>query len=188
MNDNILTETTRLLVRRLTEADAGELYAVLSDPEVMRYIEPPFSLEQTRDFILQAGCCEPPLVWAVIWKGDASAISVAGGEKTPQSHPLIGHLIWHPWDETAMELGWILRRDFWGRGIAKELTAAMLAQTDRDLVLECHPNQTATRRIAELFGFRMLAERGSLLQYRKNAVEHMRIEESDNTTNKLVTK
>ena len=87
-----------------------------------------------------------------------------------------------------LELGWILRRDFWGRGIAKELTAAMLAQTDRDLVLECHPNQTATRRIAELFGFRMLAERGSLLQYRKNAVEHMRIEESDNTTNKLVTK
>ena len=57
-------ETRRLLIRRFTEADAEALYVVLSDPEVMRYIEPPFSLEQTRAFLRDAGLCAPPLVYA----------------------------------------------------------------------------------------------------------------------------
>ena len=153
MRNAVLIETERLLVRRLQEADAENLYAVLSDPEVMRYIEPPFSLEQTRSFIREAGLCEPPLVYAVIWK---------------QTGELIGHLIWHPWDETAMELGWILRRDFWGRGIARELTAAILTRTDRDVVLECSPEQTATRRIAESFGFARTASAKDLLCYRRS--------------------
>lgn len=135
-------ETERLLVRRLTENDADALYAVLSDPEVMRYIEPPFSREQTQEFIRSSGMCDPPLVYAVMWK---------------QTGELIGHLIWHSWDETAMELGWILRRDLWGHGITKELTASVLAQADQDVILECSPAQTATRHIAEAFGFHAVA-------------------------------
>lgn len=131
-------ETDRLFVRRLTENDVEALCAVLSDPEVMRYIEPPFSLEQTQAFIRNAGLCDPPLVWAVVWK---------------QTDELIGQLIWHSWEESSMELGWILRRDFWGRGIAKELTAAMLSRTNQDIIIECSPAQTATRRIADAFGF-----------------------------------
>ncbi len=134
----MLLETDRLLVRRLKESDAEALCFVLSDEKVMRYIEPPFSLEQTRVFIREAGLCEPPLVYAVVWK---------------QSGDLIGHLIWHSWDENAMELGWILRRDFWGRGIAKELTRAMLLLADKDVIIECSPGQYATRHIAEAFGF-----------------------------------
>ena len=90
-------ETDRLLVRRLTENDAVALFRALSDLEVMRYIEAPFTLEQTEAFIRNVGLCDPPLVYAVVWK---------------QTGELIGHLIWHCWDETAMELGWILRRDF----------------------------------------------------------------------------
>ena len=143
MRGEILLETRRLQVRRLEEADAEALYAVLSDPEVMRQIEPPFSLERTRSFLREAGLCETPLVWAVLWK---------------QTGELIGQLIWHPWDKDSMELGWILRRDFWGRGIAKELTAAMLMQTERDVVIECSPKQTVTRHIAEAFGFVLQSE------------------------------
>lgn len=33
------------LIREMTLADLDELYALLSDSEVMRYIEPPFSKE-----------------------------------------------------------------------------------------------------------------------------------------------
>ena len=146
-------ETDRLFVRRLTENDADALYVVLSDPEVMHYIEPPFSLEQTRAFIREAGLCEPPLVYAVVWK---------------QTGELIGHLIWHPWDDTSMELGWILRRDFWGRGIARELTAAMLAQTNRDVILECSPDQLATRHIAEAFAFSAVSVNAWRMIFRKN--------------------
>ena len=35
------------LVRKMTLADLDDLYALLSDSEVMRYIESPFSKEQT---------------------------------------------------------------------------------------------------------------------------------------------
>lgn len=161
--------TEHLLVRRFTEADAEALYVVLSDPEVMRYIEPPFSLEQTRAFLRDAGLCAPPLVYAVLWKGDMPA-SVSAGRRTtrPSAAPLlIGHLIWHPWDENSMELGWILRRDFWGMGLARELTAALLAQTNKDVVIECSPAQEATRHLAEQFGFRLVSADEMLLQYRR---------------------
>lgn len=153
----MLIETEHLLVRRLTEKDADALFAVLSDPETMRYIEPPFSMEQTRNFIRDAGMCEPPLVYAVVWK---------------QNGELIGQLIWHPWDETSMELGWILRRDFWGRGIAKELTAAMLTRADKEVILECSPAQTATRRIAEAFGFHAVAFKAGRNIFKKETREN----------------
>ena len=53
MRGEILLETRRLQVRRLEEADAEALYAVLSDPEVMRQIEPPFSLERILSAVLK---------------------------------------------------------------------------------------------------------------------------------------
>lgn len=167
-------ETDRLLVRRLTENDADALFAVLSDPEVMRYLEAPFSLEQTQVFIRDAGLCDPPLVYAVIWKGEGPAPVIARSEATWQSASsvLIGHLIWHPWDETSMELGWILRRDVWGRGIAKELMAAMLARTSQDVILECSPAQAATRHIAEAFGFHVVAASEERIIFRRNAREN----------------
>ena len=67
-----------------------------------------------------------------------------------------------------MVLGWILRRDFWGKGIAKELAAALLAQTDRDVVIECSPEQITTRHIAESFGFVLQSSTEDRLIYRRN--------------------
>ena len=117
----------------------------------MRWIEAPYDLEHTVRFLHHAGLCFAPLVYAVTEKASGS---------------LIGQLIWHPWDENSMELGWILRRDRWGRGLASELTEAMLQETDRDVVLECVPEQATTIHIAERFGF-TLEEKGTLLRYRK---------------------
>lgn len=143
-------EMARVLIRPFCEEDAGPLHELLLDPAVMRWIEPPFSWERTQSFLRKAGLDDPPLIYAVIEK---------------ESGALIGQLIWHPWDENSMELGWILRRDRWGRGVASELTAAMLKETDGDVVLECAPGQTVTERIAVRFGF-SLEESGALLRYR----------------------
>ena len=150
MEEQIM-ESPRLLVRPFAEADAPALGRILSDPAVMRFLEPPFSPEQTRAFLREAGLCRPPRVYAVIRKDD-------GG--------LIGHLIWHPWEETSMELGWVLARDCWGRGYARELTETALAQTDRDVVIECCPAQAATRHLAESFGFQAEEEQDGLAVYR----------------------
>ena len=145
-------ETARLRIRPFCEQDADALYEILSDAQVMRWIEAPYTREQTLRFLRRAGLCTPPLVYAVLEK--------AGGQ-------LIGQLIWHPWDDSSMELGWILRGDRWGRGLASELTEAMLLETGKDVVVECVPEQTATMRIAKRFGFVLEEDGSKLLRFRK---------------------
>jgi RimJ/RimL family protein N-acetyltransferase len=139
----MLFETPRLLIRPFTERDVEALYPILSDPEVMRYIEPPFSMAQTAAFIRQAGLAKPPLVYAV---------------RSRESGTLLGHLIFHPCGSPAeYEIGWILGREHWHKGYADELTAAVIAyakeQGIASLLLECDPRQSASRHIAEKYGF-----------------------------------
>ena len=123
-----------LRARRMTEADLEPLHRLLSDPEVMRYLEPPFSREQTRAFLERAGLTPEPLILAVDDGGFA------------------GYVIWHPYDDVSMELGWVLDRSRWGRGYAGELTRLLTDRARRQgrgVVIECVPEQTVTRHIAE---------------------------------------
>lgn len=150
-------EAARLHIRPLTAQDAEALYAVLSDAEVMRAIEAPFSRQQTVRFIERVNAAEPALAYAVVWK---------------ETDAVIGHLIYHPFDSESWELGWVLRRDYWRRGIADELTAAVIADAKRRaipaLVIECDPKHRVTRHIAEKHGFRYLGEENGLAVYRRN--------------------
>lgn len=127
------------LIRKMTLADLNDLYALLSDSEVMRYIEPPFSKEQTVRFLMDAGLSEKPLVYAV-----------------ENSGSFIGYVIFHDYDEDNMEIGWLLKRDVWGKGYASILTK-MLIDESRKLrkgtIIECDPRQTVTEHIAKKYGF-----------------------------------
>ena len=87
----------------MTLDDLDDLYALLSDSEVMRYIEPPFTKEQTVQFLMDAGLSEKPLVYAV-----------------EDSGSFIGYVIFHDYDEDNMEIGWILKREVWGQGYASK--------------------------------------------------------------------
>ena len=71
--------------------------------------------------------------------------------------------------ETSMELGWVLASDRWGRGYALALTRQMICrarESGRDAVIECHPQQAATRHIAEKLGFRPCGMDGGCCVYR----------------------
>lgn len=107
----MLIETKRCVIRNMAIGDAESLYEVLSDPQAMAYVEPPFSMERTQAFLQEAGMSEPPLVYAVCSKADSR---------------MIGHLIFHPYEGGIYELGWILNRRYWRRGIASELTGAVI--------------------------------------------------------------
>ncbi|MBR0429211.1 MAG: GNAT family N-acetyltransferase [Lachnospiraceae bacterium] len=126
-------------IRRFTENDLQDLYETISDPEVMRYIEPPYSMEQTREFLMQCGLSEHPRIY----------VAEADGE-------YIGYVINHDYDESSIEIGWLLKRSAWGKGYAKELTQMMIEmakQERKSVVIECAPEQEVTKHIAESFGF-----------------------------------
>lgn len=90
-------ETEALHIRRLTAEDLEPLHRLLSDPAVMRYLEPPFTRAQTEAFLQKAGMGREPLIWAV-----------------EDGRGFAGYVIYHPYDETSMELGWVLASDLTG--------------------------------------------------------------------------
>ena len=100
------------MIRKMMESDAQDLYEVLSNPDVMKYIEPPFSLEQTKQFLNDFGLCNPPRIYAA--END-------DGE-------FIGYVIFHEYDSDSMEIGWILKKKHWGKGYATKLTKDLLSE------------------------------------------------------------
>ena len=136
----ILTESARVRLRTMRREDLDELYALLSDEAVMRWLEPPFTRAQTERFLQQAGLCEPPLVYA--------AESAAG--------EFLGYAIYHDYGAHSRELGWVLKQDFWHQGYADELTgllAALARREGKDAVIECAPEQAVSAHIARRHGF-----------------------------------
>lgn len=126
-------------IRKMLACDADALCQLLSNPEVMRYLEAPYDRLQAEDFLHRAGLADPPLIYAAEEDGT-----------------FIGYVIYHPYDEKSMEIGWVLFPEYWGRGYASALTdllARKAAQAHMDTVIECVPEQTATRRIALKKGF-----------------------------------
>ena len=136
----ILAENARLRLRTMRCGDLEELYALLSDAEVMRWLEPPFTREQAEQFLQQAGLSDPPLIYAA---------ENAEGE-------FLGYAIYHDYDDHSRELGWVLRQSAWRKGYAGEMTALLtvLAQREgKDAVIECAPEQTVSAHIARRHGF-----------------------------------
>ena len=138
----MLLQTGRCLIRHFVPEDADALHALLADPEVMRYMEPVYNRAQTEAFLREAGLCQPPLVYALVWRASGA---------------LIGQVIFHPYEGNAYEIGWLLHPAFWGNGIATEVTRALTAFATvlgaDSCILECDPRQEATKRIARKCGF-----------------------------------
>ncbi len=141
-----------ITIRKMRPGDADALYRLLSDPAVMRYLEPPFDRAQTEDFLRRAGLAEPPLVYAAEENGD-----------------FIGYVIYHAYDEQSVEIGWVLLPEYWGRGYASALTERLIdraRQEQKSVVIECAPAQEATKRIAVKKGFRACGNCDGLAVYR----------------------
>lgn len=56
----------------------------------------------------------------------------------------------------SVEIGWLLKYSEWNKGYAKKLTEIMIEQAKskgKSVIIECSPEQSVTRHIAELFKF-----------------------------------
>ena len=117
----------------------------------MRFLEPPYTREQAAAF-LQKALAETPPVYAVEADG-----------------AFAGYVIWHPYEEDTMELGWVLLPEYWSRGIASGLTGQLIgraAKEGKSPVIECDPTQEITRHIALKHGFVLSEKRDGLDVYR----------------------
>ena len=85
-----------LTIRKMVPEDLQPLYELLADSRVMQYLEPPYSLEQTRRFLETKGLSSQPAVLAVE-KDDGQ---------------FVGYVIYHAYDKESMEIGWVLAPSF----------------------------------------------------------------------------
>ena len=141
-----------ITIRRMQSSDADTLYRLLSDPMVMRYLEPPYDRAQTEAFLHRAGLAETPLVYAV-----------------QEDEHFIGYVIYHDYDEDSVEIGWVLFPEYWGRGYASELTDRLISwarKARKGIVIECAPEQTATVHLATQKGFHIERIADGLAVYR----------------------
>jgi len=153
-----ILETPRLLLREFTPEDADALALVLSDPQTMRYYPAPYDragveqwIERNRRRYRDDGVG----LWAMeLTKTQDS--EVQGSE----FHKLIGDcgIILQQVDgERLYEIGYHLRRDFWGRGLATEAAIACRdwafahLKTER-LISLIRPENLASCHVAERVG------------------------------------
>jgi RimJ/RimL family protein N-acetyltransferase len=147
-------ETARLALRRFTEADAGLLDDLDSDPEVMRYLTngKPTPYEVIRDEVLPRMLAEYRRSashghWAAIEKSTGAFLGWFGLQTPAGRRP----------DEA--ELGYRLRRSAWGRGYATEGSRALVHKAFAELGLQRVYAGTmtvnlASRRVMEKAGLR----------------------------------
>jgi [ribosomal protein S5]-alanine N-acetyltransferase len=149
MNDLVL-ETERLVLRRMSMEDVPAMRLIHSDAELMWVYGGVFDEEGTRAWIQRNidRYRNAPLglgFWAITLKNSGEVI---GG----------GGCVWQETDRgVELEVGYQIRRDQWRRGYATEMARACIdygfAMTDVDHIISLiRPDNVASRRVAEKNG------------------------------------
>ncbi len=147
-------ETARLHLKQFSPEDSDTLYRLYSDPAVMRYVgrgvRTRTETETALRWLLSHWEKHGFGLWAAVDKMDAQIIGRCGLiflDNTPE-----------------VELGYLLDKAYWGRGLATEASLAILkygfetVKLDR-IVAIAHPDNLASRRVLEKVG----------MKYEKNA-------------------
>lgn len=112
-------ETECLLLRKLTLADAGDMFEYGSDPMVSRFMpwevhQTPADTEEHLRFILNGYEQKNKLTWAIELKSERKMIGT------------IDYVKWLPKHSRA-EIGYALSRNYWGNGLTQEAAKALIA-------------------------------------------------------------
>ncbi|HVQ35063.1 MAG TPA: GNAT family N-acetyltransferase [Candidatus Bathyarchaeia archaeon] len=150
MNALPTLKTERLVLRAVTEADARALFEIFSDPQVMRFwSRPPMaSIDEAVSLVreIESGWHTRTLLqWGITLKSEGL---------------VIGTCTLYRWDRThrRAELGYVLRRDRWGSGIASEAVRAVLDHAFGEMGLhrvgaDTDPRNVASARLLVRLGF-----------------------------------
>jgi RimJ/RimL family protein N-acetyltransferase len=146
----VVTRAARLLLRRFTPADAGAMYRIYRDAEVMRFMGPPPASVADEAANLRAHVAKyyDRLgfgLWAVVRKDTGELIGRCGLLRSE-----IG-------GRMETEISYLLGRGHWGQGFAAEAAGAVLAYGFHLLAMPrivavIDPANHASRRVAERIG------------------------------------
>lgn len=143
MTGDALT-TERLVLRRWTDDDQLAFHQLNSDPKVMATIGPVMSRAESDGFLdrIARHVADHGFgLWCVELDGEAVGYT--------------GFMV--PWFRPGVEIGWRLRSEFWGQGIAPEAARECLRHGFDDLEFDDVLSFTATinfnsRRVMEKIG------------------------------------
>ncbi len=112
-------ETARLSLRTWKEQDADDYFQMNQDAKVIEFLRGPLTLEQVKDFI--AGSNKQfeergYTLWAVELKATGEFIGFIG----------LNYTDWPAHFTPAVEIGWRLGSQYWGKGYAREAAMAVL--------------------------------------------------------------
>ena len=110
-----ILETSRLILRELGPDDTDAIARVLSDPETMRFYPAPYDRAGVEDWIarnLGRYAHDGHGLWAMILKANSELVGDCG--LTVQNVDGIDEI----------EIGYHVRRDLWGQGLATEAARA----------------------------------------------------------------
>jgi RimJ/RimL family protein N-acetyltransferase len=145
----ISLETPRLVLRPMSGSDAIPFLEIHEDPEVSRFVmlgSPPGGAAAAwRNIAMMVGH------WSLRGYGPWTVVDRHTGE-------VIGRAgFWNPEGWPGLEIGWVLRRTHWGRGLATEAARAALdwlwSRTDVDHVISIiQPDNHRSIRVAVKIG------------------------------------
>ena len=151
-----LLTTSRLRLEPFTEGHLAGLNKMNSDPEVMRYLSAgrPETLEETRAIIERVMKRWREIGyswWALIERETEELVGAGAVQNLRREAALVPDL------DCPLEIGWRLRRDRWGRGLAVEAGRAMgdfafKVLNARELLAVCDPANTASANVMKRLG------------------------------------
>lgn len=140
--------TRRLVLRAMRLEDAGDFHAIYSDPETMKYWsdKPAIDIEESEQRVredVEAMARGKMLFWSVCF-----------GEE------VIGKCVLFQFSmrNKRAELGYVMRRSFWGQGLMTEALAEVIRHAFEDLDLhrleaDTDPKNLASLRLLDKLGF-----------------------------------
>lgn len=142
-------ETERLFLRPLRIEDAEALHPMYSDAEANTYGSHPATttIEESRARLAKAIADTAWRAWAVTLKGDDIAIGTVASYEKRQGK--------------VTEIGYVLKRDYWGRGFVTEAVAALIdllfAEGQRRVFADTDPDNKPSIAVLKRLGFTLEA-------------------------------
>jgi [ribosomal protein S5]-alanine N-acetyltransferase len=106
-------ETERLILRKITLDDAEDMYAYASNEEVTRYVtwDTHISISDTIEFI-HTFLPQYDAAWGIEVKENGKFIGTV-------------HFVWWQPEHNSAEIGYVLSKEYWGKGLITEAARAI---------------------------------------------------------------